>query len=239
VAYLGVVPDSRDALLKAAIERFPEPWRPHLLETSGRLLSIRSPAQAVVVVEDEYEHLLRVAVPFVIRYPMFRRRASAVAFVGAMGALAAAAEEADELLSLASVGTLTAPATSVVVALGFLATAGETYAAASVRVHQLHAHHCDVDTERLASDVRRAMFGDITTEAGVVAIAKRAVDGAAGRFSKRWAVGAVPIFGIGYASFDSARTIRRVLRLPLPDSSFLEQSRNGCDRITPAGTIRL
>jgi hypothetical protein len=219
VTYVGAVPKSRDALLKAAIERFPEAWRPHLHEASQRLISIRSPAEAVEALEDEYEHLLRVAVPFVIRYPMFRRGASAAAFVAGLAALTAAAEEADELLSIASVGTLTAPTTSVVIALGFLATAGETYAAASVRVHQLHAHHCEVVPERLASDVRRAMFGDITTEAGIVAVAKRAVDSAAGRFSKRWAVGAVPIFGIGYASFDSARTIRRVLHLPLPTAS--------------------
>lgn len=204
------------SLFNAVIDRFPDPWRPHLRESTARLVSIRSPAQAIRVLEDEYEGLLRMAVPFVIRHPVFRRRAPAAAFAGSLAALAAMAEEADELIILASVGTLTAPATSVVAALGFLAMAGETYAAASVRVHQLQVHHREIDPERLASDVRRAMFGDIRPEAGAVALAKRAVDSAAGRFSTRWAIGAVPVLGIGYASFDSARTIRRVLRLPLP-----------------------
>lgn len=203
--------------LKRAIDRFPEKIRPHLQESAQRVVAIRSPAQAVEVVEDEYEHLVRVAIPVVIRYPVFRRRAAAAAFVGALAAIAATAEQADELVTLGSAGTLAAPATSVVVALGLLAAVGETYAAASVRVHQLDAHGRAVDAARLASDVRCAMFGEAGSDPSFAAIAKRAVDSAAGRYSKRWAVGAVPLFGIGYASYDASRTIRRVLRLPLPD----------------------
>jgi hypothetical protein len=45
---------------------------------------------------------------------------------------------------------------------------------------------------------------------------KRVLQGAKGRLTKRWLVGAIPVVGIGYAAFDSARTVRRVLRMPLP-----------------------
>ena len=74
-----------------------------------------------------------------------------------------------------------------------------------------------VEVTQLASDVRLAVLGDSDTSANGLAIAKRVLDGAGGRMTKRWAVGAVPVVGIGYAAFDSARTVQRVLHIPLPN----------------------
>ncbi|MDP9331697.1 MAG: hypothetical protein M3Q30_00075 [Actinomycetota bacterium] len=206
------------------IERMPAALQTDLRESAARLLAIRSPKQALRTLESEYEHILRLMLPIVIEYPLLRRPAAAATFTAGFAALAATAVEADELLSLVSAGTLTAPGTSVVVAIGLLAAAAETYAAASVRVHQLRQHQCAIDTGQLASDVRAAVLGDFDAAASGIAMAKRILDGAAGRLTTRWIVGAVPIVGIGYSAFDSARTVRRVLRVPLPPP--VESGRN-------------
>jgi len=206
------------------IGRMPAALQADLHESTARLLAIRSPKQALRALESEYEHILRLILPVVIEHPRLRRPAAAAAFTASFAALAATAEEADELLSLFSAGTLTAPGTSVVVAIGLLSAAAETYAAASVRVHQLRQHQCPVEVAQLASDVRSAVLGDVDVSAGGSAMAKRVLDGAAGRVTTRWVVGAVPIVGIGYAAFDSARTVQRVLRIPLPRSEISERS---------------
>lgn len=210
------------------IDRMPAGVRAELRESSARVLSIRSPKQALHVVEHEYEHVLRLILPVVIAHPTLRRRASAAAFSASFATLAASAEQADELLSVVSVGTLTAPGTSVVVAVGLLATAAESYAAASVRVHQLREHQRPVDVDRLAGDVRRAVLGEVDPSAAGLGLVKQVVDGAAGRLTKRWTVGAVPVFGVGYAAYDATRSVRRVLRTPLPDAVVGE-----FDRVEP------
>jgi hypothetical protein len=195
--------------------------QPELRESATRLLAIRSPKQALRALESEYEHILRLTLPAVIAHPRLRSPAAA-AFIAGFAALAATAEEADELLSLFSAGTLTAPGTSVVVAIGLLAAAAETYAAASVRVHQLRRHQCPVEVGRLAADVRTAVLGEADATTGGVEMAKRVLHGANGRLTKRWVVGAIPVIGIGYAAFDSARTVRRVLSVPLPRAEINE-----------------
>ncbi len=200
------------------IERLPAGVRGELRESSDRLLSIRSPKQALRAAETEYEHALRLIVPVVIAHPTLHRRATASAFCAGFATLAASTEQADELLSVVSVGTLTAPSTSVVVAVGLLATAAETYAAASVRVHQLRDHQRPIDAGRLAGDVRRAVLGEVDTSSTGLGYVQQIVDGAAGRLTKRWTIGAVPIFGVGYAAYDATRSVRRVLRTPLPDA---------------------
>jgi len=211
----SAVQTSPRRLVDRMIVRMPAALQTDLRESATRLLAIRSPKQALRALENEYEHILRRTLPVVIEHPRLRRPAAAAAFTAGFAALAATAVEADELLSLVSAGTMTAPGTSVVVAIGLLAAAAETYAAASVRIHQLRQHHCAVDPEQLASDVRRAVLGEFDSASGA-AMVKRVLDGAAGRLTTRWAVGAVPIVGIGYAAFDSARTVQRVLQLPLP-----------------------
>jgi hypothetical protein len=203
------------------LDRMPSALQTELRESAGRLVAIRSPKQALRALESEYEHILRLTLPVVIEHPRLRSPAAAEAFTAGFAALAATAEEADELLSLFSAGTLTAPGTSVVVAIGLLAAAAETYAAASVRVHQLRQHHCSIEVEALAADVRTAVLGEADATTGA-AMAKRVLQGAKGRLTKRWLVGAIPIVGIGYAAFDSARTVRRVLRMPLPRAGIDE-----------------
>lgn len=198
------------------IERLPAALQADVRESADRLLEIRSPKQAQSALEDEYEHLLRVILPVVIEHPLIRSPAAAATLTAGFAAMAATAEEADELLTLASAATLTAPGTSVVVAVGLVAAAVETYAAASVRVHQLRRHHCEVDAVQLAADVRSAVIGGPDATSGRAAMTKRVISGASGRLTKRWVVGAVPVFGIGYAAFDSARTVRRALSMPLP-----------------------
>jgi hypothetical protein len=209
------------------IARMPGALQSDLRESAARLLAIRSPKQALRSLEGEYEHVLRLVLPVVIEHPGIRRPTTAAAFTASFAALAATAEEADELLSLVSAGTLTAPGTSVVVAIGLLAAAAETYAAASVRVHQLREHGCAIDAGQLASDVRVAVLGEVDVSASGFAMAKRLLDGAAGRQTTRWVIGAVPIVGIGYAAFDSARTVRRMLRVPLPFADVGECAPNG------------
>jgi hypothetical protein len=209
------------------IARMPGALQSDLRESAARLLTVRSPKQALRALEGEYEHVLRLVLPVVIEHPRLRSPRAASAFTASFAALAATAEEADELLSLVSAGTLTAPGTSVVVAIGLLAAAAETYAAACVRVHQLRRHGCDIDAEQLASDVRRAVLGEVDVSASGFAMLRRVLDGAAGRLTTRWVVGAVPIVGIGYAAFDSARTVRRVLRVPLPSADVSERAPNG------------
>jgi hypothetical protein len=201
-------------LIDRLIERMPTAIQADLHESAERLIAVRTPKQAQRALEDEYEHVLRRVLPLVIERPLLRSRAAASAFTASFAALAATAEEADALLTIFSAGTLTAPGTSVVVAIGLLSAVAETYAAASVRVHQLRQNYVVVDGDQLANDVRTAVFGSRNSKGQVVA--KRMVDGAAARISKRWAVGAVPVVGIGYAAFDSARSVRRVLQLPLP-----------------------
>jgi len=232
-------PPAEGSLVDRLIARMPVALQADLHESADRMLAVRTPKQAQRALEDEYEHVLRRVLPYVIERPLLRSRAAASAFTASFAALAATAEEADELLTLFSAGTLTAPSTSVVVAVGLLSAVAETYAAASVRVHQLRANFVVVDGDQLANDVRTAVFGgkpSVTRSrprssrhgrvmsfwrarspapAGQVA-AKRMVDGAAARISRRWAVGAVPVVGIGYAAYDSARSVRRVLALPIP-----------------------
>jgi hypothetical protein len=203
-------------LIDRMVERMPDSLQGELRESTDRLLAVRSPKQAQRALESEYEHVLRLVMPVVIEHPLLRRRSAAAAFTAGFAALAATAEEADELLTLMSAGSLTAPGTSVVVAVGLVSAAAESYAAASVRVHQLRAHDCLIEAPQLATDVRRAVLGETNGSIDGVAMAKRMLDGAAGRISKRWAVGAIPVVGIGYAAFDSARSVHRVLRLPLP-----------------------
>jgi hypothetical protein len=197
------------------IDRLPAALQTDVRESADRLLEIRSPKQAQAALEDEYEHLLRLILPRVIEHPLIRSPAAAATFTAGFAALAATAEEADELLTLASATTLTAPATSVVVAIGLVAAAVETYAAASVRVHQLRNLHYEIDPTQLAIDVRCAVLG-VDPSTGRAAMTKRVINGATSRLTKRWVVGAVPVFGIGYAAIDSAKTVRRVLRMPLP-----------------------
>jgi hypothetical protein len=198
------------------INRFPEPLRPHLHETSDRLLCVRTPKQALQAFEGEYEHLLRAAVvPCAIRQPVFRRRATAAAFVAGCAATAATVEEADVFLTLASGSTLAAPGTTVVVTVGLLATIAEAYAAGSVRVHQLHQHDFLPDGITLAADIRRAQMGDLGSSAGIRSLVGSAVGGGAARLRTRWAVGAIPLLGIAYSSYDATRTIRSVLQLPI------------------------
>jgi hypothetical protein len=209
--------EARDdrSLIDRLIERMPVGLQTDLHESADRLLAVRTPKQAQRALEDEYEHVLRRVLPHVIDRPLLRSRRAASAFTASFAALAATAEEADELLTLVSVGTMTAPGTSVVVAVGLMSAVAETYAAASVRVHQLRANYVVVDANELAADVRAAVFGGRDTKG--VNVAKRMVDGAAARISTRWAVGAVPFVGIGYAAFDSARSVKRVLQLPIPE----------------------
>ena len=198
------------------IDRMPKALRADLRESTSRLLTVRSPKQAVHVLEGEFEHILRLIAPVVIERPRIRRPVTAAGFTASIAAFAATIEEAEELLTFVSAGTLTAPGMPVVVAIGFLSAAAEAYAAASVRVHQLRQHQCTIDVAQLASDVRHAMLGDLDIAQGTIPIAKRVVDGAAGRLTTRWAMGLVPVVGIGYAAFDSARTVQRILRVPLP-----------------------
>jgi hypothetical protein len=203
-------------LLDRLIERMPVALQADLHESADRLLAVRTPKQAQRALEDEYEHVLRRTVPIVIDRPLLRSRATASAFTASFAALAATAEEADELLTLVSATTLTAPGTSVVFVVGLLAAVAETYAAASVRVHQLREHFVVVDPDQLAADVRTAVFGSRNSKG--TAVAKRMIDGAAARISTRWAVGAIPVVGIGYAAYDSARSVKRVLQLPIPEA---------------------
>jgi hypothetical protein len=203
-------------LIDRLIDRMPVAVQADLHESAERLLAVRTPKQAQRALEDEYEHVLRRVLPHVIDRPLLRTRAAASAFTASFAALAATAEEADEILTLVSAGTMTAPGTSVVVAVGMLAAVAETYAAASVRVHQLRANYVVVDADQLAADVRTAVFGTRDPSKGAL-VARRVIDGAVGRISTRWAVGAVPFVGIGYAAFDSARSVKRVLQLPLPE----------------------
>ena len=200
-------------LIERLIERMPIAIQADLHESADRLLAVRTPKQAQRALEDEYEHVLRRVLPLVIDRPLLRSRASASAFTASFAALAATCEEADELLTLVSAGTMTAPGTSVVVAVGLLAAVAETYAAASVRVHQLREQFVVVDADQLAADVRVAVFG---SRGKGSAVTKRMIDGAAARISTRWAVGAIPFVGIGYAAYDSARSVKRVLQLPIP-----------------------
>ena len=73
--------DKRRGLISKLIGRFPEPLQPHLRESSQRLLSIRSPKEALRAAEDEYEHLLRVAiVPFVMQRQLLQSPRKAMAF---------------------------------------------------------------------------------------------------------------------------------------------------------------
>jgi hypothetical protein len=212
---LRSVQTSSDRLVDRMLGRMPPALQTELRDSAARLLAIRSPKQAIRALESEYEHVLRLTLPLVIEHPHLRSPAAAEAFTAGFAALAATAEEADELLSLFSAGTLTAPGTSMVLAIGLLAAAAETYAAASVRVHQLRRHQCPIEIGALAADVRTAVLGEADATTGGVMV-KKVLQGTKGRLTKRWLVGAIPVVGIGYAAFDSARTVRRVLRAPLP-----------------------
>ncbi|MDQ1380900.1 MAG: hypothetical protein QOJ71_1619 [Actinomycetota bacterium] len=222
--------DGSGDVVKRMIARFPEPLRPHLTESSARLRGIRTPRQLLQAFEGEYEHLVRAAVvPFVMRRPLIRRKAAACAFVASCAGTAASVEQAEELLALVSAGTLAAPGAGVLVTAGMLSTVGEAYAAGSVRVHQLRRHDCRVDAAALAADIRQAQLGDIGASTGLPSLVHAAVKGGSGRLRKRWAVGAVPIAGVLYSSYDASRTIGRVLRLPFPPGD------DPCADLVPAG----
>jgi hypothetical protein len=211
------VVDGIDDVVARIVNRFPEPLRPHLIESTARLRGIRTPKQLVQGVETEYEHLLRLAVvPFVMRQPLIKRKAAAYAFVAACAGTAASVEEAEALLALMSAGTLVAPGAPVVFSVGLLSTVGEAYATGSIRVHQLQRHGRPVRAAELAADIRHAQLGDVGASTGVPSLVQAAIKGGGGRLSKRWAVGAVPIAGVVYSSYDATRTIGRVLRLPFP-----------------------
>jgi hypothetical protein len=153
--------------------------------------------------------------PVFIRYPTIKRPRRAKALAASAAAVAAAVEEGDELLTLVSVGTLTAPGFGTVLAVNLLATATEAWAATSVRVNQLQYYGRPVRVDQVAADVRQAMFGTIDASKGRPLIRQVAVGGAR-RLGTRWAVGAIPLFGIVYGGLDARRTVDRVLRLPSP-----------------------
>ena len=231
-------PPGPDPLVDRLIARLPAALHADLHESADRLLAVRTPKQAQRALEDEYEHVLRRVLPYVIDRPLLRNPTAASAFTASFAAMAATVEEADELLTIFTAGTLTAPGTSVVVAVGLLSVVAETYAAASVRVHQLRSNFVVVDSDQLANDVRTAVLGGSSKGQVVNATRSRLrssrhgrstrfgrdrapaplrmVDGAASRIGRRWVVGAVPVVGIGYAAFDSARSVGRVLALPIP-----------------------
>ena len=187
-------------------------------EATDRLLAAGSISGAVEALQQEVEHVLRVSVPVFIRYPTVKGPTRAKALVASVAAIAAAMEEGDELLTLVSIGTLAAPGLGTVLVVNLLATATEAWAATSVRVNQLTEHGCLVRTDELAADVREAMFGTMDDSSGGLPLIRRVAEGGARRLGTRWAVGAIPIFGIAYGGFDAARTVDRVLALPLPSS---------------------
>ena len=159
--------------------------------------------------------MLRVSMPVFIRYPSVKRPRRAKALVASAAAIAAAVEEGDELLTLVSIGTLAAPGFGTVLAVNLLATATEAWSATSVRVHQLQDHGRPIRAEQVAADVREAMFGVVDASRQLPLI-RQIAEGGARRLGTRWAVGAIPLLGIGYGAFDAARTVDRVLRIPLP-----------------------
>ena len=211
-----MTPDQPDRRIDRLVRRFPEPLQPDLRESADRLLAVRSLKDGVGALHQEVEHVLRVSTPVFVRYPTIRRPRRAKALVASAAAIAAAVEEGDELLTLFSVGTLAAPGFGTVLAVNLLATATEAWAATSVRVNQLHDHGRPVHTEQIAADVREAMFGAVDTSSGVTPVIRKVATGGVRRLGRRWAVGLIPVFGIAYGGFDAARTVDRVLRLPLP-----------------------
>ena len=209
-------PDRPDRRIDRLIRRFPEPLRPDLQEAADRLLAVRSLSGGVEALQQEVEHVLRISVPAFIRYPTIKRPGRAKALVASVAAIAAAVEEGDELLTVVSVGTLAAPGLGTVMAVNLLATATEAWAATSVRVNQLVAYGRPVRAEQVAADLRDVMFGPTEDSTGPVSLVRRVAEGGARRLARRWAVGAVPVFGIVYGGFDASRTVDRMLRLPLP-----------------------
>ena len=198
------------------IARLPTPARSHVRLSLARVASVRSPSRAIQVFSDEVEHLLQVLMPVFVRNPMVRTPAAGrrLAALGASGA--AAVEQADELLALVSFGATAAPGTATVLAVGVAATMVEAYASASVRVHQLREHGCEVDPESVAADVHAALFDGsskhrLWKRSQPVGLARRG----ANRLGRRWATGLVPVVGVAYAGYDARRTVDRVLERPL------------------------
>jgi hypothetical protein len=109
-----------------------------------------------------------------------------------------------------------APGTATVLVLGFLASTAEVYAATCARAAQLGEQGCAIVAEEVAEDVRIAMFGELGSGGPTRAVVRRAGRSGVRRLAQRWAVGAVPIIGVLYGAWDSGRTVRRVLALPLP-----------------------
>ena len=213
--------DRPDRRIDGIIRRFPAPVRPDLREAVDRLLAVRSVRGGIDALQEEIEHVLRLSMPVFIRYPTIRRPARAKALVGSVAAVAAAVEEGDELLTLISAGSLAAPGFGTVLAVNLLATTTEAWAATSVRVNQLQDRGRQVRVDQVAADVREAMFGAVDASSGASSLIRQVAHRGARRLGTRWVIGAIPLLGIAYGGVDAARTVDRVLRLPLPPADDL------------------
>jgi hypothetical protein len=85
-----------------------------------------------------------------------------------------------------------------------------------VRVSQLQDRGRQVRVDQVAGDVREAMFGAVDASSEASSLVRQIAHSGARRFGRRWVIGAIPLFGIAYGGVDAARTVDRVLRLPLP-----------------------
>jgi hypothetical protein len=197
------------------ITRLPEPARPHVRESLSRLGSVRRPGQALQAFSDEVEHLLRVLMPVFVRHPMVRTPAAARRLAALSAASAATVEQAEELLAAVSLGSAVPPGAATVLAVAVAATVLESYAAASVRVHQLRYYGVEIDPDAIARDVHAALF-DEPQRSDRRYSARRLARRGATRIGRRWAAGLVPVAGIVYAAHDARRTIDRVLLRPVP-----------------------
>jgi len=74
----------------------------------------------------------------------------------------------------------------------------------------LEAAGKQIDPARIANDTMRAMTGRAAAK-----ISRTAAQQTAGRMTRRWAKGVVPVVGIGYAGWDAQRTVAEIARMEI------------------------
>jgi hypothetical protein len=191
--------------------------KPEVAQSVEQLSKVRSPGEAVSVLDEEISRILKMVVPAFVANPVPIRDARvARAVVLLVAASAAGAEEIEELSLLFSSG-ISAPGLVTVLAFVLLALLVEVGVATSLRVNSMRDAGLEPDPDVVARDVQSAMLGSGPPgRRWMVTAALR--NPASRKVLSRWAGGLVPVAGVVYSAWDAQGTIAAIAAMPITET---------------------
>jgi hypothetical protein len=195
------------------VDSMPDDARRELRASIRRVGAVRTPKEALRVLETEAGRLSHAVVPVLAEHPLpVRDRRSGRMVVATTAGLAAAFAELEEFAIVLTGGVAAPSAVSAGAAL-LAAFVSEIWVAVSVRVHQVKDAGREVDPAVLADEVVAALLR--TDLVFVRQLAGRAAHALGRRMTRRWATALVPLAGVVVDGWAASRTVRAISRLPL------------------------